>query len=127
LLVGASAAMTTVQGDLWKPIVLAADAGALGATLSGVFRVRDQLRRLDELRAFHPAMYVQPLIGACAGLIVLLVLESNAVSFNAVDAKSAAARGLLAFAAGFSEPFFLGIVERVAMITDRDRPAAKAA
>jgi hypothetical protein len=83
-----------------------------------VFKVRDQLTRLDELRSFGPAMRVQPLIGACAGLIMLLVLQSNAIAVTTKGSEPWRMQGLLAFAAGFSEPFFLGIVQRVAHVPD---------
>jgi hypothetical protein len=110
--------------DGWEAVVLTLCAGALGSALSGIFKVRDQLVQLEELRSFWPAMRVQPLIGACGGLILLLVLQSHAVAVGSVtDGFSGWA--LLAFAAGFSEPFFLGIVQRVAVVPDR--PEAQAA
>ena len=68
-------------------------------------------------------MRVQPLIGACSGLILFLVLRTHAVSLGAVSA-SLSGSGLLAFAAGFSEPFFVGIVQRVAVVPDKPAPAA---
>ena len=109
------------HGDVWKQIALAASAGALGATLSGVFRVRDRLLELDDLRSFWPAMRIQPLIGATAGLVTLFVFESGAVDLQGSAARPWAALALFTFAAGFSEPFFLGLVERVAVIPDRHR------
>jgi hypothetical protein len=126
LLAGLGVAVNiATPGGFWKTVVLSACAGALGSTLSGVFKVRDQLVRLDELRGFWPAMRVQPFVGACAGLIVFLVLESDAISFGSAQPVGSAAIGLLAFAAGFSEPFFLGIVQRVAVVPD-PRPAEPA-
>lgn len=99
-------------------VVLTAAAGALGSTLSGVFRVRDHLARLDELRNFWPTMRVQPLTGACAGLFVLLALASKTIAIGSTSSPSGsltpAGLALIAFAAGFSEPFFLGIIQRVA-------------
>lgn len=105
---------------VWKAVALTASAGALGATLSGVFRVRDKLIELDDLRSFSPAMRAQPLVGAVAGLVLLLVLESGAVALGTGSASGPAAQALLAFAAGFSEPFFLGVVQRVAVIPDKE-------
>jgi hypothetical protein len=90
--------------------VLAALAGALGGSVSGAYRLRDQIEDLNQVRAFKPALWVQPLIGAAAGLILLLVLESGLLG---QDASTWERTGLLAFAAGFSEPFFLGVVNRV--------------
>lgn len=111
---------------IWKDIALAASAGALGAILSGIFRVRDRLVELDDLRSFWPAMRIQPFIGATAGLVTLYVLESGAVELEAAGSRPWAAVALLTFAAGFSEPFFLGLVERVAVIPDK-HPAASGA
>jgi len=39
------------RSDMWKQIALAGSAGALGAALSGIFRVRDRLVELDDLRS----------------------------------------------------------------------------
>ncbi len=104
---------------IWKAMWVAASAGALGATLSGTFRVRDRLVELDDLRSFWPAMRVQPLIGATAGLVTLFVLETGAVELGAKQTASWAALALFTFVAGFSEPFFLGLVQRVAVIPDK--------
>jgi hypothetical protein len=128
LLAGFALAVNVATGgEIWETILLTACAGGLGSTLSGIFKVRDQLVRLDELRSFWPAMRVQPLIGACAGLILFLVLQSNAISLGSASSGGWSGRGLLAFVAGFSEPFFLGIVQRVAVVSDRPATAAKAA
>jgi hypothetical protein len=114
-----SASMYEAGADAWRHIALAASAGALGATLSGTFRVRDRLVELDDLRSFWPAMRIQPLIGATAGLVTLFVLETGAVNVQANATASWAAVAFFTFAAGFSEPFFLGLVERVAVIPDK--------
>lgn len=105
--------------DVWKGIAVAGTAGALGATLSGTMQIRDDLRELDDLRSFWPAMRIQPLVGATAGLVVLLVLESGALDLGGGQGTDWAARALLAFAAGFSEPFFLGVIQRVAVLSDK--------
>jgi hypothetical protein len=122
LLLALSAAIFEVGGGgMWKLIVLAASAAALGATLSGTLRVRDRLVELDDLRSFWPAMRIQPLIGATAGLFTLLVLESHAVKLaDAAEPTPWAAWALFTFVAGFSEPFFLGLVRRVAVVPDKD-------
>jgi len=115
----------TTERMVWESLLLAACAGAIGSTLSGIIKVRDQLERLDELRSFGPAMRVQPMIGACAGVILLLALRSDAISVGGASSDGWQGMGLLAFAAGFSEPFFLGLVQRVAVVSDR--PTADAA
>jgi hypothetical protein len=108
------------QGGIWKEVCLAASAGALGATLSGIFRVRDRLTELDDLRSFWPAMRIQPLIGATAGVFTLIILESGAVKLGNAEGSSWAATALFTFMAGFSEPFFLGLVQRIAVVHDND-------
>jgi hypothetical protein len=110
--------------DIWKAMWIAASAGALGAILSGTFRVRDRLVELDDLRSFWPAMRVQPLIGATAGLVTLFVLETGAVELGAQQTSSWASLALFTFVAGFSEPFFLGLVQRVAVIPDKQPSSA---
>jgi hypothetical protein len=106
------------ESGTWKPIVVAGTAGALGATLAGTMKIRDDLRGLDDLRSFWPAMRVQPLVGATAGLIVLLLLETGTLD-GGNGASNWAGLALVAFAAGFSEPFFLGLVQKVAVIPDK--------
>jgi hypothetical protein len=107
------------EGSFLPTMIMAACAGALGSMLSGVFKVRDQLVRLDELRGFIPAMRVQPFIGASAGLILWLILDSKALEVGSGSSATWSGIGLLAFVAGFSEPFFLGIVQRVAHVPDQ--------
>jgi len=123
---GASADSTSGKA-LWKSFALAACAGALGSTLSGVLKLRDHLNRLDELRTFGPAMRVQPLVGASAGALVFMLLASNAVSIGSSSQGAWSSPGLLGFVAGFSEPFFLGLVQRVAVISDQRPPETSTA
>jgi hypothetical protein len=119
LLIGLGVAVNyATKGSFLQTILLTACAGGMGSMLSGVFKVRDQLVRLEELRGFWPAMRVQPIVGACAGLIVFLILDSNAIDLGSLGSDTWSGMGLLAFAAGFSEPFFLGIVQRVAVVSD---------
>jgi hypothetical protein len=106
--------------EVWKAVAVAGTAGALGAALSGTMRIRDDLRDLDDLRSFWPAIRVQPLVGATAGLVVLLLMESGTLDMGSGDSGHWAGPALLAFAAGFSEPFFLGLVQRVAVIPDKN-------
>ncbi len=108
--VGVMVAILHSGGGGTARTILASFAGALGGSVSGAYRLRDQIEGLNEMRAFKPALWVQPLVGAAAGLILLLVLESGLLG---EDASSWERTGLLAFAAGFSEPFFLGVVNRV--------------
>jgi hypothetical protein len=102
-----------VAGVSWRGGVLAALAGAVGATLSGAFKLRDQAPRVSDMRVFWYAFAVQPLIGAVAGLFLLLVVLSGIVKI-ADTGNVWATRGVVAFVAGFSEPFLLKTVGRIA-------------
>ncbi len=127
LLAALAAAIDYVSGEeIWPLILMAATAGAVGSVLSGTLKLRDELVELDDLRSFMPTMSIQPLVGAAAGLVLLLVIESGTIELGGSNPDSWAVRALVAFAAGFSEPFFLGVVQRVARVPDK-RPAGAAA
>jgi hypothetical protein len=97
----------------WRSGLLVAVAGALGATLSGALKLRDQLPRITSLRTFWYAFALQVPIGAVAGLFLWTVLESGLVEIAGQGADWAV-EAAVAFAAGFSEPFVLKTVERIA-------------
>jgi hypothetical protein len=107
------------RGERPAQIVLAASAGAVGATLSGLFKLRDQIEHISALRAFTPAIVVQPIVGAASALFVGLVLDAGLLD---VGKGAGAAWPALGFAAGFSEPMLLGIVGRVAAIGEQQEP-----
>lgn len=99
----------------------AASAGALGSALTGVFKVRDELSRIGDLRLFGNALIVQPLVGASAGLLLFMVLTAGLPGIGPLSIQTAswATFATYGFIAGFSEPFFLGVVQRVASTGDR--------
>jgi hypothetical protein len=103
------------------------------SVLSGTLKLRDNTENINDLRAFAPSIVVQPLIGATGGLLLLLVLDSKLVNVN-WGGDEWARHGVIALVAGFSEPFFLGIVGRVTAIAEapdggrsdpRSRPCAR--
>jgi hypothetical protein len=100
-----------------ESLVGAVLGGAIGAALSGTFKLRDEIGRISQLRAFGPAVWVQPVIGAVAGLFLLVVLASGLIDISGT-ADDWAQVALLAFVGGFSEPFFLGLVGRVATVAE---------
>jgi hypothetical protein len=103
-----------VEGDR-SLVLLAAIAGALGGTLANVFRLRDEIRRGTELRAFKPMLLAQPAVGAASGLVLLLAVEGGFLGLaDQSDDVRWASITLLAFAAGISEALFLGIVRKAA-------------
>jgi hypothetical protein len=105
-------AITLALGDdvELSTVLLGAVAGAAGASLSGLLKFRDEVRLGAEVREFTPFFLAQTVVGAVFGLLVVLV---GAAGWIAVQ-DSPAGIGALSFAAGFSEPFALGIVTRLA-------------
>ena len=104
-------------GSSWQDVLLAASAGALGAVMSGTYKLRDEIEHVNDLRAFKPVILVQPLLGASAALFILLILESGLIQIGE-SGLDWATIGALSFVAGFSEPFVLGVVHRVTGMTD---------
>jgi hypothetical protein len=102
---------------------LAATAGAIGATISGAYQLRDAMVRGNEFRAFRPAVLLQPLLGAAAALFVLLILESGVITL--AGPKGWAQAGTVAFVAGFSEPFFLGLIRKVTSLDEPSRSKSR--
>jgi hypothetical protein len=96
----------------WRDGALAAVAGALGASLSSGYALRDQLPRISQLRAFSYLLAAQAPLGAAAGLFLWLVVASGLVTVAPSD--NPLVRAAVAFVAGFSEPFVLSTVARIA-------------
>ena len=96
--------------------LLVAIAGALGSTLSGILRLRDLEAGLGALKALKSVMVIQPLVGAAFGLLVALILKGGFAGVELpTDAKQQEVTlAIFGFVAGFSEPFALGIVKKVA-------------
>jgi hypothetical protein len=115
---GLCAGMDLATNGVGWQILLAAFAGGIGSLVSGAFKLRDQVATVAQLRAFAPAILVQPLVGATAGLFSLLVMVSGTINIGD-SATQWAARGAVAFAIGFSEPFFLKTVNRVASLGEQ--------
>jgi hypothetical protein len=116
------------QHRAWEIVLLAAMAGAIGSALASLYQVRDRLLKIDELRAFWPAMLVQPLLGAAAGLVLLLILESALLGLVQLDAESPvpwATIGILGFVAGYSEAWFLSLVARLADVAEPTGPTSR--
>jgi hypothetical protein len=95
----------------WRESALAALAGALGASLSSGYALRDQLPRISQLRAYGYLLVAQAPLGAAAGLFLWLVVASGLVT---VAHNGPLVRAAVAFVAGFSELFLLSTVARIA-------------
>jgi hypothetical protein len=87
--------------------------GALGSVLSGAYKV-PKLLKLRELRSFSAGLFLLPVLGAAAGLVLFLLLRTNVVELPGTKTASTYTYALYGFLAGFSEPFFLRLVGRLA-------------
>jgi hypothetical protein len=103
----------TTADATWREGLLVALAGGLGATLSRAYQVRDEVPRLEKLRTFGAGFVLQAALGAAAGVVSWIILFTGLVDIGASDTKWAI-RAAVAFAAGFSEPFFLKTVQGLA-------------
>ncbi len=101
----------------WKGTVLAAVAGAVGSLMSGAARLRE-LRTITQLRLLRMGIF---------GLFISLVIQSGLVGFPGVtQSNERLAAGVYGFVGGFSEPFFLGVVRRLAAGGNEDSGRAGA-
>jgi hypothetical protein len=96
------------EQDNW--VLVAASAGAIGAALGTLIRVRDHLVSGSQIREFTPFFIAQVAVGVTAGLLAYLVDASGIVTVDG-DAHGLAA---IAFALGFTEAAFLRLIARVA-------------
>jgi hypothetical protein len=98
--------------DPWARFVVVATSGALGSVFAAALRIRD-IAELYSFRGAAATTWIQPLIGASIGLMSWLILASGAVTIGQIDSQAWQTQAVVAFASGFSEPLFFGIVGRV--------------
>jgi hypothetical protein len=129
LLTLVSAVVTAMLMDGEHPgstVLLVVCAGGLGAVLGSLRPVREEVTAGADLRAYLPAVVVEPLLGAVAGLLSLMIGETGVLGPTTADGDVWARAGLLAFAAGFAEPLVLRAISRLAGMPGDDlgrRPA----
>jgi hypothetical protein len=119
-----------LQSQEIRNALVAGITGALGSTLSGFYKLRDEEGGITALRSFRSAMWAQPFVGAVVGVLLWLLLLSGMI---AIGVSSPGQGGdilwtklsVFCFLAGFSEPFFLGLVQRVAGAADKATSTAK--
>lgn len=106
--------------------LVAVMTGAVGSTLSGFYKLRDATGGIVALRAFRSAMWAQPFVGATVGVLMMLLIKSGVVAImpGAGATTTWLPLAVFCFAAGFSEPFFLGVVQRVAGAADKKTQGA---
>lgn len=85
--------------------------GALGAALSRAIQIRS-LERITELQVAWAGAFAQLTVGASLAAIVVILLQTGLVNFGG-ESPAVATWITAAFLSGFSEPFALGILERV--------------
>jgi hypothetical protein len=97
----------------WK-VAIAALGGALGSVLSGAFKLPG-LRRLRDLRSFQAGLFLQPVIGGAAGLVAFILVRTGILHLPSSSTSDpvAGSYSLYGFLAGFSEPFFFGVIKRL--------------
>lgn len=109
-------AFSVVAGNLSTTgVILTGFAGAVGGSVAGIYKLRG-LEEISGLRVFRAGMTIQPFLGAALALFILLLLESGILALPGAEVgeRSWAARAAYGFVAGYSEPFFLGIVGHLA-------------
>jgi hypothetical protein len=84
-------------------------AGAAGAALGGLIRLRDEVAGGTQARQFWLFFVGQVLVGAAAGVLTFLVDDGGLISV----AGGAAGVAAVAFAVGFSEAAFVGLLTRL--------------
>jgi len=99
-------------------VASAALAGALGGSLAGAFRLRSMMT-IAGLRSVFGWLIVQPIVGASAALFITLLITSGLIGLPGTGGAGADATILAAygFVAGYSEPFLLGVVGKIAGAT----------
>jgi hypothetical protein len=114
----------------WSGYVLAALAGAVGGCLTGARALRSVVS-ITGIGPHRTWWWVQPFAGAAAGILIYLVLDASIVTLPGTgsgdDSVAQTARVTYAFLAGFSEPFFLGTLARLAGTSKDDEGTNKAA
>ena len=101
----AVAGMVVDDRALWS----AAAAGAAGAALGGLIRLRDEVTLGTQVRQFWLFFCGQVLVGVAAGVLTFLIDDGGLVAVAGGSAGVAA----VAFAVGFSEAAFVGLLTRL--------------
>jgi hypothetical protein len=99
-------------------------AGAVGAMLSGVIKLRDSEQRIRHLRRSASFLFLQPMVGATAALVMHWVGVTEMLKDGAFTSATNAS-ALLGFLAGFSEPFFLGTMGRLTELAGNGKGKAE--
>lgn len=114
------AALWGLTGEFYI-LALTAVSGAIGSRLSGMRKVRDEMTRFEEIRAFAPVVWLQLFVGGALGLLVYTALRTGIVTIPGNQGLSWPIVSIAAFACGFSESLFLGIVEKIVSVAEKEK------
>ncbi len=124
-------AATLWYGNITYLLLMVLLSGSAGSILSHAFKLGKQPLHADEndktreqplgIRALISEWKVfiaQPIIGVTAALILFLIFEAGLLQIGGMRETGPEVYGLIAFLAGFSEAYFIGILEKVGGRTD---------
>lgn len=111
---------------LWALVLLVMFSGALGSVLSNALKIGLPSRRgsatsqaseppigIHDIAEASNIYFAQPVVGAAAGFIVYLIFSAALATIEGTP-LTVEGYAVLTFLAGFSEPFFIGILDKVA-------------
>jgi len=98
----------------WRYLLM----GALGGVVIAIWGLITHTTNLDFDRQFAVWYWFKPVLGALTGLVAVITAVAGLLAIQGQGAMPSSANGkmvlyILAFLAGFSERFFLDIVDRV--------------
>jgi len=111
MLLARGGAFAKFSQTLDHSLMLGTLAGLLGGVLSVAFTVArtDERAKIPVVRTSFEVALIRPLVGAALALPVVLLVDAGAVSIAGVDKAYLGA--IACFLAGFSERWFLGLME----------------
>jgi hypothetical protein len=93
----------------WAVMLIIALIGAVGAFLSGLMQIRDTSVTIGEYKKSVVQFHLRPIVGAIFAIIMTTLLSWNLIA--GLDITSAGVYILSAFLCGFSERYFLDILD----------------
>lgn len=93
----------------WAVMIIIALIGAVGAFLSGLMRVRDSSTTITSYKKSIIQFHLRPIVGAIFAVILTTLLSWNLIA--GLTVSSVGVYILSAFLCGFSESYFLNILE----------------
>ncbi|HEY9170823.1 MAG TPA: hypothetical protein VI136_00900 [Verrucomicrobiae bacterium] len=107
---GGEAAILCFGLPYWRYVMM----GALGGLTIAVWGLTKHSAELDFDRAYAVWYWLRPLLGAVMGLIAVLTVQAGLFAVEGEPSlKGRTALYILAFLAGFSERFFIRVLDRV--------------